>query len=74
MKKLREGGEGTFEFIMLDTEGKTVEGLLQDVYEASGWAPATDEEYTAALHPESSDVPVEEAPAEAPAPEAAPAE
>ena len=46
MKKLREDGDGEFEFIQLDPSQYTAEQLLHDSFEAKGWADATEDEYT----------------------------
>jgi len=62
MKKLREGGNGEFEFIQLDpSKYESIEALLREVYEADGWSAATESEYSEQIaSAEVSDTPVVE--------------
>ncbi len=57
MKSLKD--DGSFNVIQLDPSEHTVEGLLQDLYEAKGYAPASEEEYAEQVAKANEAVPVE---------------
>lgn len=58
LKKLREGGDGSWEQVKVDPDAKSAEEWVREFYQSNGWAESTEAEYLEQTNP------AEETPAE----------